>query len=379
MYKTTFLFLMIIAFQVACKDSKKVANIQNPQELQLQTVIRNILDQNPEALGIMVHVESPENGLSWSGAVGHSNKNKEELISPDQPFWIASNTKTYVSAAILCLFEQKKIDLELPIEKYLSKKTRKSFEKDGYDTGKITVKHLLSHTSGIYDYTQAEKFFQIAQKKPEFKWTREKQLSLALEKGEPLWEAGEGFSYSDSNYLLLTEIMEQVTKLDFYAAMRSVLDYEKLGLYDTWFLSLEKNHKSDKALVTQYFSEMGLDTEIMDPSFDLFGGGGIAATTKDLALFNHALHNGQVFRSDNTLKMMKIEVPTSKDEINNYGLGLSNWDIKGNTVYGHGGFWATTVAHMEENNTTVSVLILDRDKATLRKDVLEGVFDVLLK
>ena len=80
----------------------------------------------------MVHVEAPHQGISWSGASGHPGKDTRAVLEADQPALIASNIKTYVSATILKLVEEKKLSVEYPIKDLLTKKTRTLFENGGF-------------------------------------------------------------------------------------------------------------------------------------------------------------------------------------------------------------------------------------------------------
>ena len=101
-------------------------------EKELQHVLDSVYAANPASVGIMVHVESPKHGLSWSGASGYSAKDAKTKLKPDQPALIASNTKTFVSATILRLVEQKKLTVDQPIHTLLSERTSDLFQNGGY-------------------------------------------------------------------------------------------------------------------------------------------------------------------------------------------------------------------------------------------------------
>ena len=77
-----------------------------------QSIIDSIYQANPKSIGIVAHIESPKNGLSWSGSSGYSNNDTKTKLSPIQPALIASNIKTYVSAAILRLQEENKLNID---------------------------------------------------------------------------------------------------------------------------------------------------------------------------------------------------------------------------------------------------------------------------
>lgn len=127
------------------------ANAQS-LENRLEILLDSVYNSNKDALGILIHVESPNHKLSWTKAVGYSDSSRTTSLHPNQPTLIASNTKTYVSAAILRLVEDHIIKLDDSIADLLSDKTHELLVKDNYNLKKITIRHLLSHTSGIHDY-----------------------------------------------------------------------------------------------------------------------------------------------------------------------------------------------------------------------------------
>jgi D-alanyl-D-alanine carboxypeptidase len=110
-------------------------------------------------------------------------------------------------------------------------------------------------------------------------------LQQAVKMGDPLGKPEDVFHYEDANYLLCTEIIEEVTNKPFYEAMRELLRYDELGFTDTWFPTLEAKGENTKTLIHQYWDEMGWDSYNIDISWDLYGGGGIATTTKETAQF----------------------------------------------------------------------------------------------
>jgi len=346
-------------------------------ESKLQAALDSIYAINPTSVGIMAHVESSEQGISWSGAIGLSNKNAKLALEPDQPGLIASSIKTYVSATILRLVEKKKLSIHQPIKKLLSNKTRILFEQDGYDLDSITIKHLLSHTSGIANYANQE-YIDFISKNQNYRWNRNEQLKLTIKVGSPLSKPGTSFSYTDANYLLLTEIIENMVNVPFYTAMRELLKYESLGLRDTWFPTLEEKPAGTKPLVHQYWGEHNWDSHAIDVSVDLYGGGGIACTTKDLARFSYNLFNANIIEDTNVLNLIFTEIQTKDSLQSNYYLGLSSDEYRGLKAYGHGGFWGTVVLYFPKLNTSISVFVLERDKRKLRKEIMDEFIEILI-
>lgn len=345
-------------------------------ETRLQWMVDSVYEANPESVGILVHVESAESGISWSGASGYPDKQKKKSLKSDQPALIASNTKTYVSASILRLVEEEKLMIGQPVKTLLTEKTRRLFEGGGYDLDAITLAHLLSHTSGVQDYAN-QVYNDFISNNKSHRWTRDAQLELTIETGPPLGPPGTVFNYADANFLLLTEIIEGVVGEPFYTAMRQLLRYEALGIDNTWFPTLEKKPKGSRPLVHQYWSELNWDSQEIDVSTDLYGGGGIAATTEDLAVFFYKLFNAEIIEDTTVLNLIHTHIETTEEKQNDYFLGLSGYEYKGLKGYGHGGFWGTVAIYFPTINTSVSVFVLERDTDRIQRDVLEEIAGIL--
>jgi D-alanyl-D-alanine carboxypeptidase len=347
-------------------------------EKELQHVLDSVYAANPASVGIMVHVESPKHGLSWSGASGYSAKDAKTKLKPDQPALIASNTKTFVSATILRLVEQKKLTVDQPIHTLLSERTSTLFQEGGYNVNTIAVKHLLSHTSGIRDFA-ADAYTDFINANKTYRWTRDEQLELAVRAGPPLGSAGFTFSYADVNYLLLSEIVEHITQKPFYTAMRELLGYQQLGLSTTWMPTLEEKPAKAKALAHQYWRAYDWDSYDIDVSADLYGGGGIACSTQDLARFLYQLLNYDIVEDTTTLNLIYSVVPTQDSTPSYYFFGLAEYNFKSHIGYGHEGFWGTIVVYFPEFETSVAIYVLERDDKGLMQLMLDRIVKILTK
>lgn len=347
-------------------------------ETKFQAIIDSIYSANHTSVGIMVHVEYPKQGISWSGASGYSDKNTKNKLEPNQPALIASCTKTYISATILRLVEEKKLDIHQPIEGLLTEKTKNMFNQDGYALDSIAIKHLLSHTSGIDDYANKKAYHDFVDKNQKHRWTRDEQLERAIKGGKPLGIPGATFSYADANYLLLTEIIENITQKPFYAAIRELLRYDALGLNNTWFPTLEEKPKKVESFVHQYWGEYKWDSYNHDISWDLYGGGGIACSTEDLARFYQNLFNYKIIKDTSVFDLIFTKIQTNDAVQHNYYLGLALEEYKGLKAYGHGGFWGTKALYFPELDCSISIYVLDKDRANLRRIVIDKIVETLI-
>ncbi|SCY00116.1 D-alanyl-D-alanine carboxypeptidase [Nonlabens sp. Hel1_33_55] len=331
-------------------------NAQNIEK-RFETIIDSIYNLNRDGIGFIVHIEAPDRENSWSYAVGHKAKNSTEALDKNQPVLTASNTKTYVSAAILKLIEKGDFTLDDSIEKLITKKAKKALKFNGYGVDQITVRNLLSHTSGITDYVD-DSYFNFVDNNPDYNWTKSKQIKLAMKKTNDSTQLGK-HSYGDINYLLLADIIEKASNKSFYTAIRENLNLEENGLDATWFQGLEKLPKGILDFPTQYTDMFSNNSTNINPSWDLFGGGGLASTAKDLAVFFQLLYNGNIIKD----KSLLSEMTTQVDKSNNYCLGVFNIpSFFGTNVFYHGGFWGTDVVYIPELNTSIAIFTLVKEK-----------------
>ena len=325
----------------------------------IQALLDSIVAARPEIPGVAVHVEAPKRCLSVSLASGVSDRATGAKLTPDQPHRMASNTKTYVSATTLRLYEDGKLKLDAPIAGLLSKESVETLRRGGYDPDVITVRHLLTHTSGIFDYAMSAPYQEAALGNPNKRWTRAEQVRFAVDHGQPYGAPGSIFKYSDTGYILLAEIIERLTGQPYAAAMRELLGYAKNGWKSTWLETLEPAPAGALDRAHQYIGTM--DTYSFDPSIDLYGGGGLVANPRDMAAFTRALFEGKVYRKKETLDVMLSQpsVPTERT----YRYGIYSRDFGGHRGYGHTGFWNTFSFHFPDLDLTVAGSLTQQEKA----------------
>lgn len=350
------------------------ANAQSFQQ-RAQALLDSTYRADTTLVGLLVHVEAPDRNISWSGASGRSVKGGEAL-QPEAPFLIASNIKTYVSATILRLAEEGKLSLDEPVGPLLTDDTRKLFESDGYDLKAITITHLLSHTSGIDSYTDYGYIDSIAAH-PLHRWTRNEQLERTIAVGTKLAEPGAHYAYTDANYLLLTEVIEGLNGMSFTQAMRELLRYEEMGYAHTWMPTLEPVPAGTLPLVHQYWDALGFDSHAIDVSVDLYGGGGIACTARDLARFNQDLFTGKIVKDSTMLAAIHTTVVTQDSVPSRYQLGVSTETVRNLPAFGHGGFWGTKALYLPQLNATVSIAVLERTHRAAQEHVIERIVALL--
>ncbi len=128
----------------------------------------------------------PRLGLDWSGAAGHAARDSDEPLTPRHTFRIASNTKTYVATAILRLAEQGRLSIDDLLAKHLTDEERTLLTGDGYDLNAITMRHVLSHTSGLDEHAGDPRYEATILANPQYQWTREEQVRRLVEWRDPV-------------------------------------------------------------------------------------------------------------------------------------------------------------------------------------------------
>ncbi|WP_051315965.1 serine hydrolase domain-containing protein [Algoriphagus vanfongensis] len=308
---------------------------------------QQILDQevNGKMPGILLTIASGDGTVHWSGAAGLDVLEPADSLEATQTFRIASVTKTYVAASILRLMEEGILHLEDPVSKHISAAHAAILSQE-YDLDQITLKQVLRHSAGFFDHTHAPEFFDTILQTPAHEWTRTEQFQLCVDKGDPIGPPGKQFSYSDTGYLILGEIIEKYTGKSLDGGIKELLKLEALGLERTDF---EREDPATDALrIHQYFQ--GMDTFGFSPTIDYYGGGGLLSTTEELVQFFKALFEGRVFENEETLKIMLEPVKYEKKASMDYQMGMYRVEVNGLEAYTHTGFWGTQVIYIPEKD-----------------------------
>jgi len=351
-------------------------------ETQLQALLDDVVE-NGSTPGIMMRVEAPGFGLSFSGVAGVTDLATGTALTRDNPVRIASNTKTFLAAATLRLWEDGRLGLDDPISKYLSPAHAGVLSADGYDLDAIKIRHLLTHTSGLYDYADRDLFVQAILDDPYHRWTPEEQIGLAVEWGDPYGGAGEVYRYSDTGYVVLGLVLESAYGKPLASVLRELLEFERLAMDDTWLETLEDPPAGASDRAHQYMGER--DTYDWDPSLDLYGGGGLVSTADDMAVFMRALFTGGVYAHPATADTMLTTVegagqgpdlsgmPMVPDR---YRMGVEVRERDGLTLYMHSGFWGTLATYMPGPDVAISIAVTQQQSRALFR-VFAGALEVL--
>lgn len=350
---------------------------------ELQTILDDIVEKNEAVPGAALYVEMHSLGFSWGGAAGFADLERKIQLTPQNPVRIASNTKTFVATAILRLYEEGLVDLDSSIDRYLSADSLLLLKKDGYRPEEIKIRHLLTHTGGLFDYAESKEYLERYEADVRHRWTRMEQIQGAMDWGDPYGAPGEAFHYSDTGYILLGEILERVSGEPLGSALRTLIGYEALGLASTWLETMENSPPDMPDRAHQY--EGDFDTYAIDPSIDLYGGGGLVSTVGDLARFMEAVFTGRVFTEAATIETMLSTGPVENDGSESdgvhqlhgrYCMGIEVTEIDSVVVYQNFGYWGTLAAFVPSLDLSIGATINQHERDI---ELLNAILSRVLK
>jgi D-alanyl-D-alanine carboxypeptidase len=320
----------------------------------LADLVERTLAEQPTVPGICVAVQLRD-GEMIEVARGTADPATGEPLTPAHAVRIASCTKTFVACTVLQLAGQGRLLLDQPVIELLPAAAAELFAR--FDHGRVaTVRQLLQHRSGLVDHTTFPEFDVAATEE----WTPLRQIAIAVDK-PALFAPGEAFSYSDSGYVLLGQMIEHLTGRSLAAAVR-----DELHLDATEYPSIfwEVMEPTPAGVVRAHQLHFGDDTYDWNPSLDLFGGGGIVANMPDLARWWTALFAGQVH--PHLAQQLADPQPTAGPDgvwwpgHDDVGLGIFRRHVAGHDLWSHGGYWGLQTLRIPTLGASVALVITHR-------------------
>jgi D-alanyl-D-alanine carboxypeptidase len=315
----------------------------NFTERKLQNLIAQMTPQMFPGLTIAI---GKDDKILWQGTAGYADAKNNIRIDEDTAFGIGSITKVFVAVLILQLTEEGYLTLDLPISNFLDKSTLARIA----NAESVTIRHLLSHYSGIPSWENQPSWVVEARGKsvqPVKIWMPHENLDYIRGK-KALCLPGDEFHYSNSNFTLLGLIIEKTTSCKLEEELQRRI-FHPLLLKNTALETKpeltnrnisEKFHRLDadfkrNAGISHYFKfekNNILDVSATNLSVE-WAAGGIVSTSKDIIKFILALKNGKLL---NPQSMQEMQRWAPADNIQ-MGLSLFRTDTNYGVTIGHGG------------------------------------------
>ena len=255
----------------------------------------------------------------YKKAFGKANLELDVDMTPENVFQIGSMTKQFTAVALLILEDQGKLNVNDPISKYI---------KDYPSGDKITIHHLLTHTSGIKDFTKMKSISTIAQKemKPE--------MMVDFFKNEPVdFAPGEKFDYNNSGYVVLGYIIELVSG-DSYENFIKKNIFDKAGMSHSYYAT--DRQVIPKRAYGYHKKESGYVNKTIINFSVPFSSGSLMSTVDDMLKWQNALNQNILLSPKESKKAFQKYTFNSGEEFTyNYGWHLK--DLNGTPTREHGG------------------------------------------
>ncbi|MEY4919244.1 MAG: hypothetical protein RLZZ431_426 [Bacteroidota bacterium] len=313
---------------------------------------------------------------------GYSNYSDKTAIIPETPIHLASISKTFTGMAALKLWEEEKLDLKAPVTKYFA----------NFPYKEVTIEQLLSHRSGLPDYTyfmEPNKYKTVKVKNKRGRWVKKLKLIKAetpfrqglynnqdvldymvTKRPAPAAMPNRVFKYCNTNFVVLALIIEKITGQDFPTYMAETI-FKPLKMENTYVFSaksIDKYTPSYNARMVPYKIE----------KYDcIYGDKNIYSTARDMYLWDKALTEGSYVK-ESTLEMAyQPQSPINKYH-HNYGLG---WRIlakpnEERLVY-HNGWWHgnnTVFTRLISESATIIILGNKFNKSIYKGKEIASVF-----
>lgn len=316
MRKSVFLILLIISSFWSIAQS-----IQERADAKLKAFVAST-----GVPGLSVSV-SQKGELVFSKGYGYADVEKKIPVDPSKTkFRIGSVSKTLTAAGLGKLYQSGKIDLDIPIEKYVPIWPEKAY--------KITLRQLGGHMAGIRHYKGNE--FYSAKHYPSV------SDGLVIFMNDPLInKPGTEYSYSSYGWNLISAAMETAIGGGMSFQTADFLEFMQTDVFNVLNMknTVAEQVNEDISNLTKFYQQKDgevVSAPFVDNSYK-WAGGGFVGTTEDLCRFGQA-HMSTGFLSQKVLNELMTSQKTNEGKTTNYGIGWSTYARpSGNTFYGHSG------------------------------------------
>lgn len=335
------------------------ASSQHPKNEKYNALIADYVQQG--IIGTSVYIRDDYG--TWIGTGGIADLASGIQVETDHQFMIASVSKVFTATLIYSLIDDNIVSIDDPIEKWLPQEVVANVA----NANKSTIEHLLAHTSGIPDYYTVA--FELDRYNIDYNyWSQEEILKYVYGKNA-ISSAGSGYSYSNTNYLLLGMIIEKATGISLKDAYSNYI-FDPLKLKNAFFDV--KENAAPPTLIKGYYNLFGdgyIHSGFLYKDELSTGDGGIVINAQDLGAFLDALMHGQLI-SDESLDKMQDWFDIEDGGKNGYGLEYFTDDY--GISYGHSGGvdGFTSVAHYYPAEDVTVIVLFNFTPADTLSDTL---------
>lgn len=300
--KRNFIIILIIANILAINPSLSFDNKK------LDSLL-TILEENDKFMGSLAVAH--QGNIIYSRSVGFDDIDGNEKSTINTKYRIGSISKMFTAALIFIALEEEKLELDQTIDKYFP---------DIMNSSDITIGNLLNHRSGIHSFTDDSSYMN---------WYTEPQTRMQMidliSQSKSEFKPNTKSQYSNSNYVLLTFILESIYNRSFSSLLQKKI-LEPIGMENT-YVGSRINIKANECYSYKYIDGWKKENET-DMSVPL-GAGSIVSNPTDLIIFITSLFSYEIISKENLKQMKNI--------VDHYGMGMFLFKFEEKTGYGHTG------------------------------------------
>lgn len=331
MKRLIFITFLLQVISVSC--------VNNPDQSKsgINETIRQLVDENGIP-GINFSVIY-SNGRQENFSAGYADIDNRVKMQPDYVMFSGSIGKTYAVAVLLQLADEDRVDMKAKLKDYFPETDWIRMLPNIDD---ITIEMLLQHTSGLPRYVMKAGVWDTLQLNPDKVWSYKDRLSFIFN-DQAVHRAGEGWSYSDTNYILIGMLIEKITGSYYYDEVQSRI-LKPSQLAETYPAN-SRNIPHLPAGYSRLPDMFRMPGEVVVDGVYAFNpqmewtGGGMASTTADLARWAAIYYNGNIIPE----KYRELVItPNSQAQMDEsgvaYGMGSFIFNTQTGLAYGHTGF-----------------------------------------
>jgi len=265
-------------------------------------------------------------------------------------FGLASGAKTFTAIAILKLQEQGKLNVQKPVSTYVSSDVLPVDER-------ITIHHLLTHSSGLLDYLDEDKDLDLSHI-PWHKLLKPSDYFPYFPQGDLEFTPGTAFKYNNGAYVLLAHVIDVISG-DFHRFVHDML--EEIGIVNTKYYRFDQlPYNTANGYV---FSEDGsYKTNIYDLPIIGGGDGGIFSSAEDLFNVWQALNNHTILNKESVEMMFKAHMPVRDNRYYGYGVWITKFDESQQTEMIGQDQGVSFISSYNDKNQTVTTILSNNDR-----------------
>jgi D-alanyl-D-alanine carboxypeptidase len=297
--------------------------------------LSSLSENNKAILSIEIVEKGKTAYQNQTGFAYYDSTGKKVKANAQTQYRVASITKVFTATLIMQLIEQEKLSLTTPLS---------AFYPEIKNAEGITIDHMLKHRSGLFNYTTDAEF-----RKHFSKPQSQAQMITRFSGYEPVFNPGEKFRYSNTNYMLLGYIIEKITGESYQAVLQKNI-FDKLNLNNTHLGSVIDTDQNQAQ--SFYFSRSDWQIQKLRHMSISMAAGAIISSPHDLNIFINALMSGKLLSKISLQKMLSSGY--------SYGRGTRRFPFYGRYSHGHYGLidgFHSALLYFPEDDMSLAVSV----------------------